>query len=211
MPAPKDPLKYDAWIRHLSESKKGKRCGKNSKMYGVPKTEEAKRKMSLAKKGKKPRLGCHQSVETRAKISAALKGRSPPNMGKTHSEETRRKIGLKSKGRIDGPKNPNWNNGSSFEPYCPKFNETFKKRVRAFFSFKCVECGKHQTKPALQVHHVNFDKKVCCNNNLPLFVPLCNRCHTKTNFNREYWETHFTEIIMKEYNGKCYLSTEEYV
>jgi len=112
---------------------------------------------------------------------------------------------------ISGENNHNWNGGSSFDPYCPKFNEEFKERVRAFFEYQCQMpgCG-HIWKPGekkLSVHHINFLKDSCCNPSIPrLFVPLCSgKCHIKTNGNRSYWEKLFTELIMTKYNGQCYL------
>ena len=56
-------------------------------------SEESRKKMSEAKKGKTP------SEETRRKISEAKKGNTSM-LGKTHSEETRRKMSETSKGII---------------------------------------------------------------------------------------------------------------
>ena len=56
---------------------------------GVPKPESARKKMSMAKTGKK--RGPH-SAETRAKIARA-------NTGYTHTEETREKMSTQRKGR----------------------------------------------------------------------------------------------------------------
>ena len=56
-------------------------------------SEESRKKMSEAKKGKTP------SEETRRKISEANKGNTSM-LGKTHSEETRRKMSETSKGII---------------------------------------------------------------------------------------------------------------
>ena len=52
---------------------------------------------------------------------------------------------------------------------------------------------------------VNFNKKTCCDNSIPLFVALCHSCHSKTGFNRDYWQEHFTLIINEQYGGRCYL------
>jgi len=41
----------------------------------------------------------NRSEEHKKKLSESLKGRIPPNCGKSHSEETKRKIGQKNKGR----------------------------------------------------------------------------------------------------------------
>ena len=53
---------------------------------GLVFSEEARQKISKAKKGKQ------LSEEHRAKISAATKGENNPNFGKKHSEKTRQKI-----------------------------------------------------------------------------------------------------------------------
>lgn len=114
--------------------------------------------------------------------------------------------------RLSGENHPQWQGGISFEPYCPKFNKEFKERVRAFFNYRCVECGKTQEEEgrALCIHHVNYNKKTCCDNTIPLFVPLCDTCHKRTNRHRDYWQLHFTELIYLQHGGKCYYSQEEF-
>jgi len=111
-----------------------------------------------------------------------------------------------------GENNPNWNGGSSFEPYCEKFNKEFKERVRAFFDFKCVLCGMDESENGknLSVHHVHYDKSSCCSSAPQMFVTLCIRCHLKTNHTREKWRLHFENIIETKYNGKSYFKKEEY-
>jgi hypothetical protein len=36
----------------------------------------------------------------------------------------------------------------------------------------------------LDIHHIDYDKNNLQENNL---ISLCQKCHGKTNFNREYW------------------------
>jgi hypothetical protein len=108
-----------------------------------------------------------------------------------------------------GSDHHNWKGGISFEPYCPKFTNEFKERVRAFFDYQCLNCGTPQNGYKLHVHHVNFDKETCCNESIPLFIPLCRSCHTKSNHHRESSSKYFTEIIQTYYQGKCYFSKEE--
>lgn len=99
-----------------------------------------------------------------------------------------------------------WKGGVAYGPYCPKFNREFKERVRNFFGRICVECGAPETGRGLCVHHVNFRKDACCAEDaIPLFVPLCPSCHSKTNFNREYWDARYTALINERYGGQCYL------
>lgn len=106
-----------------------------------------------------------------------------------------------------GLNSPTWKGGISFEPYCTKFNNEFKERVRSFWGYKCGICGKHQkdnNNGKLSVHHVNYEKMVCCDNTPPLFIALCRSCHAKTNYNRESWEYCLTEYIMKYFDGESY-------
>jgi len=116
---------------------------------------------------------------------------------------------------IYGANNPNWNGGSSFEPYCFKFNEEFRERVRAFFGYVCQKCD-HIWKlgeKRLCVHHVNYRKDSCCSEEVnPLFVPVCfGSCHILTNYNRGHWEKYFTDLINDKFGGKCYFTKEEFV
>ena len=186
MPSPKDPIKRAEWIRNLSISHEGKSSGRKGKTgcipwnKGIPCATETRVKIGDANRIK--RLGTHHSLETCEKISASLSNEN----------------------------NPMWKGGVSFEPYCSKFNEKFKERVRAFFGYKCMFPGcDHVWQPGekkLAVHHVNYDKTSCCSDAIPLFVPVCpGSCHAKTNHNRGYYEKVFTDMIMNEYNGECYL------
>jgi group I intron endonuclease len=61
---------------------------------GLKFSAESKLKMSIAKKGLKPRLGKFHSDETKEKISKANKGKSHPQ-----SEETKKKISKGNKGK----------------------------------------------------------------------------------------------------------------
>jgi hypothetical protein len=234
MPAPKDPTKREAWLkkvrvaslgikpseetkRKLRESNIGQKrsldtCKKISlSKKGKSFSEEHKKHMSEAHKGKeitaeqRRKIGAaHRgkivSAETRRKISIAKKGKKRPPI----TEEHRRKLSEANKGENCY----NWQDGISYEPYCPKFNKDFRDRVRAFFGYQCQMCG-HVWKKGerrLHVHHVNFRKDACCNNEVaPLFVPLCTACHAKTQFNRVFWHYWFTEMINYLYDGLCYL------
>jgi hypothetical protein len=57
--------------------------------------------------------------------------------------------------------------------YCEKFNSEFRERVRAYWEYRCFECGEHQRVKKLSVHHVHYDKKMCCNGSPHDVVPLC--------------------------------------
>jgi len=155
-----------------------------------------------------PFYGKHHTEETREKIRKKLIGVHP-------SEETKNKIRIATKDTQfkSGEQHINWKNGASFKPYCPKFNNKFKEKIRDRFNRKCFlcliteeeqmrkqqECGKRSFK--LSVHHINYDKNCLCEETKCKFVPLCHSCHAKTNNNREYWESeilHKLEIYLQE-------------
>jgi hypothetical protein len=105
-----------------------------------------------------------------------------------------------------------WQGGLSFEPYCPKFNNDLKRRIRSFFNNECVLCGKNkiENKQELSCHHVEYNKKACCDGKPVHFAVLCSSCHAKTNKDRENWEARLHRIIDEIYNGKSYYTKEEW-
>ena len=84
-------------MKHTEESRK--KMSKANK--GRFPSEETKRKLSRANKG---RLGTFKgrthTEETKRKISEAAKGRPNPFKGRTHTKESRRKMSKAAKGRI---------------------------------------------------------------------------------------------------------------
>lgn len=186
--------------------------GKNNPMFGKNHSEKSNKRNSKSHKGNV------SSDETKLKLSKSFSGKNNPNFGKKMTDEQKLKISETLKGRKHteehkrknreanlGEKNHSWRGGISFEPYCHKFTSEFKERVRDFFDGKCFVCGRKNKNRKLSVHHVNYDKMVCCNDVKPLFVALCTSCHIKTNFNREYWEEKLTQQLMSKYGDKCYL------
>jgi len=183
----------------ISESHKGKKHSENTKrklsellkgennpLYGKHHSEETKRKMSEAKKGKK------LSKETKRKMSKSHKGKNHHFYGKKHSEEHIRKI---SENHVDvsGENNPQWKGGVSFEPYCPKFNDKLKEKIRNEYDRKCQICGKDETDNItktnkirrLDIHHIDLDKEQGCNGKKWNLIPLCVNCHSKLHRNKE--------------------------
>lgn len=123
--------------------------------------------------------------ERRRKLSIALKGRK-------FSEETLQKMSSGQQRRTDwlcGDQSSQWRGGISFEPYCHKFNHAFKERVRERFGRRCFTCPITETENGkrLSVHHIDYNKNSICNGKEWAFVPLCRKCHSKSNNKRWYW------------------------
>ena len=110
-----------------------------------------------------------------------------------------------------GANSPNWRGGISFEPYCPKFNNDLRRRIRFFFNNECILCGKNkiENKRELSCHHIEYNKKACCDGKPVHFAILCSSCHAKTNKDREQWEAMLHRIIDEIYGGKSYYTKEE--
>lgn len=98
-----------------------------------------------------------------------------------------------------GELNSSWINGKSFEPYGLEFNRYLKEEIRKRDNYTCQECNKTQLDYnfKLHIHHINYNKK----DNVPLnLISLCNKCHSKTNFNRQHWEKYFKlKMFFKEF------------
>jgi len=187
--------------------------GVNNPMYGKTQTEETKTKMrawwtpekrdekSISISGENhPSFGKSLSKKTKTKIGAS-------NTGKIRTEETKVKMSKSAienwkdpekrdeqRARMTGPNNPSWRDGTSFEPYGVEFNNELKTQIRDRDNHTCQEC--HQTEEqlghALDVHHIDYDKK---NNSPDNLISLCKSCHAQTNYGREDWTEYFSKIM----------------
>jgi len=188
----------------------GKFCSREC-YYKYPKSGETRFKNSISTKGKS------HSEEHKRKIGIAQKGvpKKPESVELNRLAHLGRKASPETKKKMRecklGEKSHLWRGGLSFGKYCKLFNARFKERQRAYMDYTCVLCGTPQNGRKHIPHHVNYDKMVCCNDVKPLFVTLCLPCNTKVNFNRDYWEEYFTDIIETYYQGKTFFTEEEMV
>lgn len=175
----------------ISESKKGEK----NYWYGKKHSEKTKKKMSKFQKGKNTwSKGIKWSEERKIKLSKSLKGRkftkewlkknSESHKGIKLSEEHKRKLSESHKME----KHWNWLGGKSFEPYNIYWTRILIESIRERDSYACQICGKKQTDRELSIHHIDYNKLNCNTNNL---ITLCKSCHTKTNYNRNYWIKYF--------------------
>ena len=156
----------------------------------APKSDEHKKKLSISKLGEK-----NPNWHPKTKITCSYCGKE---FEVRPSHKDAKFCSKRCYGRsMSGENHPLWNGGASFGKYCFKFNEHFKESIREKFGRVCFLCGKTEKENGkkLSVHHVSYDKNCMCDGIECKFVPLCSSCHTKTNFNRDLWEQHFTYLL----------------
>lgn len=219
----KEHFKDPAFLKRHSELRKGRK-----------QTDVEKEKRALALRGKKCSQATKDKIrralvghtftdDARSKISNSLKGERNPNFGKPHSPIHNSRISQSQIGKtikvetriasVETRIGGFWYGNVRYDhrlQYCEKWGSNLKERVRAFFGYRCVECGVEQTTQKLHVHHVHYNKKMCCDDTPRSLVTLCRSCHGKTNANREYWSSHFQKILDTEYGGRCWISREDY-
>ncbi|MCK9371467.1 hypothetical protein M0R04_16250 [Candidatus Dojkabacteria bacterium] len=96
--------------------------------------------------------------------------------------------------KLSGPNSPHWIDGRAKTPYCPLWSDKeYKHWITHIRDGKCYgpNCsGKyiHNLVP----HHINYDKKDCRPINL---ITLCTSCNSKANYNREWHQIYYAELI----------------
>lgn len=204
--------------KHSKETKQkmSEAClGEKHPMYGKHHSKEAKRKISLANKGYKVLENTKRKIsntlkghivseKTRKKISKGNKGRhwklskesklkiskaligNKYTLGLKLSKEHKKKISKALKNKYIGKNSSSWKGGLSFEPYGKDWTKQLKRQIRKRDNYICQLCGKEKVNI---VHHIDYNKKNCKFDNL---INLCKSCHSKINFNRNYWMNYFT-------------------
>lgn len=189
-------------------------------MLGKKMSDETIKKMSdsAKKAGASPQLRAKRSFnsrkenlseETLKKRSAKLVGINNPFYGRKHSEQAKTEMSKlkfgktsprkgvqitdETRQKISGENSCHWLGGISFEPYCHKFNEQLKERIRDRDNRTCQYpgCEKKENGRKHTCHHVHYDKPNCD----PDLITLCVCCNAKVNSNREHWEAYFMEKL----------------
>ncbi|HUV84266.1 MAG TPA: HNH endonuclease [Methanosarcinales archaeon] len=93
-----------------------------------------------------------------------------------------------------GENNPGWQGGVQRQPYPKEYSDDLREIIRERDNWTCQQCGwtQEQEGQLLPVHHIDYDKENSAEENL---ITLCHCCHSKTGFNREYWQIHFERIL----------------
>lgn len=92
-----------------------------------------------------------------------------------------------------GEKNPAWNGGTSREPYGLEFGPRLKEEIRKRDNYICqiAICGLVQNGRKFPIHHIDYDRK---NNDKFNLITLCNHHHSRTNYDRDYWQIYLQNL-----------------
>lgn len=150
--------------KKMSEAKKGKAL-----------SEEHRKKLSLAKIGKtSPRKGIILSKKTKEKMSEVHKG-------KKHSLKTRRKMSLCKRGE----RGYWWKGGINKENNKIRNGieiRLWREAVFARDNWTCQECSKRGE--TLNAHHIfSFKDYLKLRTSIENGITLCLKCHKKVHFN----------------------------
>jgi len=145
-------------------------------------TKEHKENLGKINRGRpSPKKGVPITEEQKKKISESVKKamRTP---------EMREYISKTMKGKLTGDKHPAWQGGISQKykkgyknRYPAKFNGQLKRQIIARDNNICQRCG---TIKDLTVHHIDYDKHNCTEENL---ITVCRSCNGKFNVHRKRW------------------------
>lgn len=78
------------------------------------------------------------------------------------------------------------------------FTEELREKIRDRDGRFCQLCGRSELeifkfyKDDLNVHHIDYDRSHNDEENL---VSLCRECHSKTGFDREFWQVYFMKMM----------------
>ncbi len=97
-----------------------------------------------------------------------------------------------------GERSPNWNGGSSLEPYCVNWTVEYKNFIKERDGYKCL--NPHCSSPDrndLTIHHIDYDKKNCHHSNL---ITVCRSCNSKANTDRNWHKHWYQSLLRQRYN-----------
>ena len=135
------------------------------------------------------------------------------NLYKSNSNELGKYCSKKCKDLSNsGERSPRWKGGTTYFPYCSKFNKRRKEDVREFFGRKCLACGAEEIefRKRLSVHHVDHDKEQGCNGKPFNLVPLCKNCHAKEIFREEEYKKYINKTLEEGFKWGIW-NKEEYI
>ena len=88
--------------------------------------------------------------------------------------------------------------GQGYEPYSSEFNNQLKEKIRKRDNYQCQNCSMTEEEHLIvygrdiEIHHIDYDKENCNDNNL---ITLCKQCNLRANTNRDYWYAYFIYLM----------------
>lgn len=158
-------------------------------------SEETKKKISLANKGKvrspevvemlrRQQLGKKLSELTKRKIGDSIRGEKNGNFGRNFSIETRKKMSESRKGIYIAEKHPRWKGGISRAYKTGYYSVEYKLWRKAVFErdgYTCQDCGFYGGHGYITAHHIkSFAKYPKLRFELSNGKTLCEDCHKLT-------------------------------
>ena len=99
-----------------------------------------------------------------------------------------------------GENHPNWKGGISKEPYCEIFSDKdFKEYIKYRDGNKCLNPTCSKKSKYLAIHHIDYDKMSCREDNL---ISICLSCNTKANKDRNWHKEWYRAIMYRRYKYK---------
>jgi 5-methylcytosine-specific restriction endonuclease McrA len=183
--------KYNIRIRTNSEAQKKYYDYKGLKKLLI--IEYIKKEKSIKEISKENKIG----VGTIFRLLKKFKIKTRPKM----TDKIRGKLSISTKKRFKNPKNhPNWKGGKDKEPYGWNWTEQLKESIRKRDNYTCQNCSMTEEEHlivmgiSLAIHHIDYNKKNCNEENL---ITLCNQCNIRANYDRDYWKNFYEEKIKK--------------
>lgn len=98
--------------------------------------------------------------------------------------------------KYSGPNSNLWKGGIACEPYCEIWIEPeFKQMILERDNYQCQNSDCWGTGSKLMRHHIDYNKKNCDPFNI---ITVCNSCNSRANFNRDYWQKFYKEVIKRK-------------
>jgi formylmethanofuran dehydrogenase subunit E len=94
--------------------------------------------------------------------------------------------------KISGKNSSHWKEEKTDRIYSIDWKISLRISIRERDKYICKICGEKQGDRAFSIHHIDYNK---LNSNPKNLITLCAKCHTKTNFNRNYWKKYFINLI----------------
>lgn len=102
------------------------------------------------------------------------------------------------RGEYKGKNHPCYIDGTGNLPYPLEFTKELKLKIRKRDNYTCQNCGLTNEEHlivydrSLTVHHIDYNKENCSEENL---ISLCVQCNSRANFNRSYWTEFYQNKI----------------